>query len=98
MPSQLNVPSTASIGLYPLFVNLTSDNSVLLRYYSEDVCSKKNSVTAFVNSVKYLSYVVLIFSAVPAKIVGLELFGVLQLSFLTLGNIDHLNPLLASFT
>ena len=98
MPNQLNVPSTASIGLYPLFVNLTSDNSVLLRYYSEDVCSKKNSVTAFVNSVKYLSYVALIFSAVPAKIVGLELFGVLQLSFLTLGNIDHLNPLLASFT
>jgi hypothetical protein len=37
-------------------------------------------------------------SALPCKIVGLELFGVLQLSFLTLGDIDHLNPLLASFT
>jgi len=41
---------------------------------------------------------VLILSALPAKIVGLELFGVLQLTFLSLGSIDHLNPLQASLT
>ena len=37
-------------------------------------------------------------SAIPCKIVGLELMGVLQLSYLSLGNIDHLNPVLASLT
>jgi hypothetical protein len=30
--------------------------------------------------------------------VGLELFGVLQLTFLSLGSVDHLNPLQASLT
>lgn len=33
-------------------------------------------------------------SAVPAKIVGLELFGVLQLAYFTLGNVDLVNLLL----
>jgi hypothetical protein len=71
MPSLLEVPSTASIDLYPVVVNLISNNSVLLRYWPEDVCSKKSSVSAFVNSVQYMSYAALLFSAVPAKIVGL---------------------------
>ena len=47
---------------------------------------------------EYLSYGILILSALPAKIVGLELFGVIQLTFLSLGSMDHLNPLHASFT
>ena len=33
-------------------------------------------------------------SAVPAKVVGLELFGVLQLAHLSVGSMDNVNPLL----
>lgn len=38
----------------------------------------------------------LLLSALPAKIVGLELFGVLQLSFFTLGSQDSVNAMMAS--
>ena len=48
--------------------------------------------------IEYSSYGVLLLSAMPGKIVGLELFGVIQLAFLSLGSMDHLNPLHASFT
>jgi hypothetical protein len=72
MPSLLNIPSTAAIGLYPVFVKMTSsNNSVLLKHYTEDECSKKNTVTAFVQTVQYLSYGALMISALPCKIVGL---------------------------
>lgn len=72
MPSLLGISSTAGIGLYPVFVKITtSNNSVLLKHYKEEECSKKSSVTAFVQSVQYISYGVLMISALPAKIVGL---------------------------
>ena len=47
---------------------------------------------------QYASYGTLLISALPCKIVGLELFGVLQLSFLSLGSYDYMNPLVSSFT
>jgi hypothetical protein len=62
------------------------------------MCAKKEIVNKYVDSVVYASYGLLIISALPGKIVGLELFGVLQLTFLSLGTIDHLNPLQASLT
>ncbi len=47
----------------------------------------------------YTSYGVLALTAIPCKIVGLELFGVLQLAFFALGSQDGINlmltPLLA---
>ena len=33
----------------------------------------------------------LFFSILPCKIIGLELFGVLQLGFLSLGSLDNVN-------
>ena len=44
-----------------------------------------------VSVIEYSSYGVLILSALPCKIVGLELFGVLQLAFISLGSIDNIN-------
>lgn len=55
-------------------------------------------MSTYVSAVQYTSYGVMAISTLPAKIVGLELMGVLQLSYLSLGNIDHLNPLLSSLT
>jgi len=45
--------------------------------------------------VEYGSYGVLILSALPAKIVGLELFGVLQLAFFSIANMNDVNTMLA---
>jgi len=41
--------------------------------------------------VQYTSYGVLFLSMLPCKIVGLELFGVLQLAFISLGSLDNIN-------
>lgn len=85
--------------LYPVTFQIgESINSVALRHLNADVCHNKDVVNTYVDAVEYASYGVLILSALPAKIVGLELFGVLQLCFLSLGSIDHLNPLQASLT
>lgn len=46
------------------------------------------------NAVEYISYGVLALSAVPCKIVGLELFGVLQLAHINVGNLDNVNMLI----
>jgi hypothetical protein len=48
-----------------------------------------------VSFVEKSSYALLILSVLPCKIVGLELFGVLQLSFLSLGSMDDINLMLA---
>lgn len=48
-----------------------------------------------IKAVEYASYAALIVSALPAKIVGLELFGVLQLAFFSVGNMDNVNTLMA---
>ena len=43
----------------------------MMKYYLEEVCSKKESVNNFVNTVSYVSYGVMLISALPSKIVGL---------------------------
>lgn len=98
-PSTLGVAETAKVPLYPIYLTIpTSINSVPVIFQSEETCAKKAAVTAFSGAVEYVSYGVMLASAIPCKVVGLELMGVLQLSFISLGNIDHLNPLLSSLT
>jgi hypothetical protein len=50
------------------------------------------------DSLEIISYAILIFSILSCKIVGLELFGVLQLSYFTLSSHDFLNVYLAPLT
>ena len=40
------------------------------------------------------SYGVMAASAIPCKVVGLEMMGVLQLAHLSVGSMDNVNPLL----
>ncbi len=68
----MNIPLTTSLGIYPVIFTLDDANSsVLLKYNSQEVCSKKNVINSFVNSVNYVSYGTMIISALPCKIVGL---------------------------
>jgi len=71
-PILLNIALTASLGMYQVIATLDrSNSSVLLKYNSQEVCSKKDAVSAFINSVNYISYGTMLISALPCKIVGL---------------------------
>ena len=43
---------------------------------------------------EYGSYGVMAASAIPCKVVGLEMMGVLQLAHLSVGSMDNVSPLL----
>jgi hypothetical protein len=70
-------------------------NNVQATYLDPDQCKERSSLMVASSAVLYMSYGVLIMSALPAKIIGLELFGVLQLAYISLGSIDQLNVMLA---
>ena len=98
-PKLMNVADVAYVPLYPVRFNITdSINSVQLKYREDSVCKAKEVVNNYIDTAEYASYGVLILSALPCKIVGLELFGVMQISFLSLGSMDQLNPIMSSFT
>jgi hypothetical protein len=97
--TRVAVNSISHVPLYPLYFTIgESVNSIPLKYHKDDVCSTKEIVNTNLDTITYASYGMLALSALPAKVVGLELFGVIQLSFLSLGSMDHLNPLHSSFT
>ncbi len=75
-------------------VPLLSDNNLAIVYYPLEVCESKESIRELTTAVQYASYGTLAVSALPCKIVGLELFGVLQLAFLSTGNMDNVNTML----
>jgi hypothetical protein len=73
---------------------VNSDNNAPAIYYPAASCNTQQQIETLVSAVEYSSFAALLLSALPCKIVGLELFGVLQLSFLSLGSMDNLNLML----
>lgn len=71
------------------------DNNVPALYCQEETCAYRNSTDTLILYGSYASYGVLILSLIPCKIVGLELFGVLQLAYFSLGSVDEINVLLS---
>ena len=99
VPALLGVGEISHVPLYPVYFNIGKPtNSLSLSHHGNDVCSTKEIVNTYLDSFEYVSIGVLVLSSLPAKIVGLELYGVIQLTFLSLGSMDHLNPLHSSFT
>jgi hypothetical protein len=47
------------------------------------------------NAIEYATYGIMIVSALPCKIIGLEASGVLQLAFLSIASMDDINILLS---
>ena len=78
-----------------LNVLVKTDNNVLAYYSYPADCDQRETISKLANMTLYASYGVLALSALPCKIVGLELFGVLQLAFFSLGSLDHVNLMLA---
>jgi hypothetical protein len=94
-PSTLCVSDSYNFIVTTLYVTVNPDNNYPAMYYPLGTCGKQKEVEQLVAAVEYTSYGVLMLSALPCKIVGLELFGVLQLSFLSLGSIDNVNLMLS---
>lgn len=67
--------------------------------YSEEECQSKNNVKSLTEAIAIISYFIMFFSLISIKIVGLELFGVLQLAYFNLSDHDfvnlYLSPLLS---
>ena len=59
--------------------------------YSEEECSAHQSVEKLAMAVAVTSYIILFFAVISIKIVGLELFGVLQLAYFNLADNEYVN-------
>ena len=93
-PAALMISETATIPIILVTFRLTPTNNVLLIYYNSSVCENKKVLQSVATAVEYASYGTLALSMLPCKIVGLELFGVLQMSHLNVGNMDNVNTMM----
>lgn len=59
--------------------------------YSLEQCQNAEKLQTLSNSIVYSSYGLLFVSMFCGKIIGLELFGVLQLAFFNLAENDYIN-------
>ena len=72
-------------------IKVDPTNNMPAMYYDSVNCTTVSQLSTLVQAVEYSSFGVLLLSALPCKIVGLELFGVLQLSYISLGSLDNIN-------
>lgn len=93
-PSALMTSETATLPIIVVTFSLTPTNNILLIYYNSSVCEQKKTVQGLTTAIEYASYGTLALSILPCKIVGLELFGVLQMAHLNVGNMDNVNTLM----
>lgn len=94
-PAALMISETATLPIIVVTFTLTPTNNILLIYYNSSVCENKKALQSVTTAVEYASYGTLALSMLPCKIVGLELFGVLQMAHLNVGNMDNVNTLMA---
>ena len=81
------VSSTFSFAVVP-------SNNIPAVYLSDATCSNIPATEKFTIAQESISYVGLLLSTISCKIVGLEMFGVLQLSYFSLSNYDYVPPAL----
>ena len=93
-PASLGINETSTVPVITVPAQITSDNNIAVIYYEASVCEAKANMKGLTDAVEYASYGTLALSAFPCKIVGLELFGVLQLAFINVGNLDNVNTMM----
>jgi hypothetical protein len=59
------------------------------------MCNLKKFYEKSYKAIEIASYITLFLTLLPGKIIGLELMGVLQLAYFSLGSIDSVNILLS---
>lgn len=69
-------------------------NNIPAVYLNSKSCSGISSTNTFLQAEAGISYIGLLLSTFSCKIIGLEMFGVLQLSYFSLSNYDYVPPAL----
>jgi hypothetical protein len=69
-------------------------NNIPAVYCPDATCKGIAAVQSFAKAEEAISYIGLLLSTVSCKIIGLEMFGVLQLSYFSLSNYDYVPPAL----
>ena len=75
-------------------VTVKPNNNIAAVYCDERTCGLRTSSASFVTFQSVVAYIGLALSLFSLKIAGLEMFGVLQLSYFILSDYDFVNPLL----
>lgn len=78
-------------------INITIDptNNLPALYYNESVYENVKHMEKTYQAAVYSSYGILVLGMLCDKVIGVELFGVLQVAFLSLSDLDKIQPLLA---
>ena len=74
---------------------LEYDPLVPALFYSRDECQVEHSSKQLLQAYTGISYIILFLSLFSGKIVGLELFGILQIAYFSLAEHSFLNIYLA---
>jgi cysteine-rich repeat protein len=94
-PTALMIPQTNGYPPITLTFNVVPTNNVLALYYEESVCKSASTMKKLAAVLEYGSYATMALSALPCKIVGLELTGVIQLSFFSMASMDNVNIMMS---
>lgn len=74
---------------------MTTGNNQPITYYAPETYTEVPKVRTALVAGEAISYAVLFGGMFCDKIIGIELFGVWQLAFFTISNIDYVQPLLS---
>lgn len=90
------INSTYLTNVRPLTVSATikPTNNLAAIYCTEGMCSLKGKLASYASVQSTVAYIGLFLSLFSLKIVGLEMMGTLQLSYILLSDYDYVNPLL----
>lgn len=84
--------STVSASGFTMSVN--PSNNLAAIYCDEPICHLRTSTTNYASFQSAVGYIGLTLSLFSLKIAGLEMFGLLQVSYFILCDYDYVNPLL----
>jgi hypothetical protein len=69
-------------------------NNLPAVYYNNTIYQNTKQISIAFQASAYISYAILGIGLICDKIVGVELFGVLQLAYLSMSNLKYVQPLL----
>lgn len=95
--SQNGSPSCVIRATKNITIMAQANNNLPFMFYTEEELSKQQNVAQSVNVLEIITFVIFFLSLIPAKIIGLELIGVMQLAYFALAQQDNINILLEPF-
>lgn len=84
-------PDASTLAAVTFIVQVEPTNNIPAVHNDAVGCTSKIDSEKTFQFIEIAGYIILLLSVLPCKIVGLELFGVLQLAFFVLGGIDMVN-------